>query len=95
MGRKLPSATLPQSTTCKNLRELGLMLRAHRGALKLRIDDAAKAAGVSTDVLSRMENGNSVTTDNMFKVMALLGLSLDISKKESCLVIELNEKKSA
>lgn len=78
MGRKLPSSVIPANTDCRSLPELGQMLRTYRGVAKLRIDQAAKLAGLSTDVLSRIENGQSVTTENLFKLMGLLNLKLSL-----------------
>jgi len=42
----------------------------------MRIDDAAALLGVSTGVLSRLENGTPVGTDRLMRVLDGLGLSL-------------------
>lgn len=42
----------------------------------MRIDDAASFCGVSADVLSRLENGKSITTDRLLKILKGLGLEM-------------------
>lgn len=42
----------------------------------MRIDDAAHLLGVSKDVLSRLENGRSVSLDKVFTVLDGLGLTM-------------------
>lgn len=85
MGRKLPSSVIPTNTECRSLSEMGKMLRTYRGVAQLRIDQAAKLAGLSTDVLSRIENGQSVTTENLFKLMGLLNLKLSLQLDQEAL----------
>ncbi|MBN3813842.1 helix-turn-helix transcriptional regulator [Paraburkholderia sp. Ac-20347] len=55
---------------------LGLLVRNRRAQSELRIDDAAQMLGVSKDVLSRLENGRSVSLDKVFLILNGLGLSL-------------------
>jgi len=42
----------------------------------LRIDDAAALSFVSSDLLSRLENGRPVTSDKLLQVCEALGLRL-------------------
>lgn len=59
------------------MEELGRVIREQRRANGLRIDDAAALCGVSVDLLSRLENGNSgVSTGRLLKVLDGLGLAL-------------------
>jgi transcriptional regulator with XRE-family HTH domain len=56
---------------------LGQAVRAQRLTAGLRIDDAAALCGVSVTVLSRLENAASgISTQNLFKVLDGLGLTL-------------------
>jgi len=65
-----------------SLKGLGEVVRARRKASGLRIDDAASYAGVSVDLLSRLENGHSgITTGRLLKVLEALGLALVIVDK--------------
>lgn len=75
MPRILPTATddSPQVTT---LAELGRLVRSARARARLRIDDAAQLAGVSADLLSRLERGKPVTADKLLAVLSSLGLTM-------------------
>jgi transcriptional regulator with XRE-family HTH domain len=58
------------------------MIRSKRHADGIRIDDAAAFSGVSVDLLSRLENGNSgVSTTSLLKVLDALGLALLVVDK--------------
>lgn len=62
---------------------LGPVVRQRRKAQKLRIDDAAGLLGVSTDLMSRLENGQgSVRLDKAMAVLDGLGLALLVVPKE-------------
>lgn len=64
-------------TGANSLNELGKVIRERRRTTGLRIDDAAALCGVSVDLLSRLENGNSgVSTGRLLKVLDGLGLAL-------------------
>jgi transcriptional regulator with XRE-family HTH domain len=56
--------------------ELGQHVRNQRATLGLRIDDAAALCGVSSDVLSRLENGKPVTTNKLMLIMNGFGMQL-------------------
>ena len=54
----------------------------------MRIDDAAAFCGVSADLLSRLENGKSITTDRLFKVLEGLGLEVLVVSREQALKLK-------
>lgn len=58
MPRKLPTIQPVASWIVQEITKLGQLVRNQRAQLGLRIDDAAALCGVSSDVLSRLENGN-------------------------------------
>jgi hypothetical protein len=75
MARTLqrPENVCPLAT---DLPALGLLVRNRRLEQFMRIDDAAALLGVSTTLLSRLENGTPVGSDRMMRVLDGLGLSL-------------------
>lgn len=74
---------------------LGLLVRNRRAQSELRIDDAAGMVGVSTDVLSRLENGRSVSLDKLFRVLDGLGLTMLImTKSEAADVLQSHKEQS-
>ena len=77
--------TLPKpDSQAFSLEDLGILVRRHRKRQGMRIDDAASLLGISTGVLSRMENGHPVGTDKMMRVLNGLGLNLfAIEKSEA------------
>ncbi|MBE0594346.1 MAG: helix-turn-helix domain-containing protein [Gemmatimonadales bacterium] len=78
MSHPKPSPVTPVAS----LEHLGQAVRARRKSDGLRIDDAAAYAGVSVDLLSRLENGHSgVTTARLIKVLDALGLALVVVDK--------------
>ena len=64
-----------------SLVELGAAVRRSRKAQQLRIDDAAGLCGVSTDVLSRLENGIPITTNRLLLILKGLGMQLAIADR--------------
>ncbi|WP_063771809.1 transcriptional regulator [Burkholderia sp. 9120] len=68
-----------------DLDTLGELVRNRRLSLALRIDDAAHACGVAVNVLSRLENGNSVGVDRLLLVLSGLGLGMLITGKEEAM----------
>lgn len=54
----------------------------------MRIDDAAAFCGVSADVLSRLENGKSITTERLFKILDGFGLQVLVVSKEQALQLK-------
>ena len=71
-------------TQVDTLRKLGAIVKRQRKRSGLRIDDAAALLGVSVDLLSRLENGQSgIGTDKLLKVLDGLGLALAVIDKTS------------
>ena len=66
-------------TAVGSLAELGAAVRRSRKAQQLRIDDAAGLCGVSTDVLSRLENGIPITTNRLLLILKGLGMQLAVA----------------
>lgn len=63
---------------------LGALVRNRRLEQSMRIDDAADLLGVSSNVLSRLENGHPVGSDRLLRVLEGLGLTmLVLSRSES------------
>lgn len=81
MTRRLPSSDSLADPRIGALADLGRVVRAARARGALRIDDAAAFAGVSPDMLSRLENGKPVTTDRLLKVLESLGLEMWVVPK--------------
>lgn len=76
MPRKLPSINPLTPQDVRKLEDLGQLVRNQRAQAKLRIDDAAALSFVSSDLLSRLENGRPITTDKLLKVLDGLGLRM-------------------
>lgn len=73
----------PNPTVLTVAGDLGPLVRRRRRAQHLRIDDAAGLLGVSTDLMSRLENGQgSVRLDKALAVLDGLGLALLVLPKE-------------
>ncbi len=71
------------STLLTTAAALGPLVRERRKSQSLRIDDAAGLLGVSTDLMSRLENGQgSVRLDKALAVLDGLGLALMVLPKE-------------
>ncbi|WP_109484158.1 helix-turn-helix transcriptional regulator [Paraburkholderia sp. C35] len=81
MARTLPRPT-DVDPLARDMAALGRLVRNRRAQSELRIDDAADLLGVSKDVLSRLENGRSVSLDKVFKVLNGLGLNLLVFTKQ-------------
>jgi transcriptional regulator with XRE-family HTH domain len=76
MSRKLPTIQPIASWIVQEITQLGQLVRNQRALLGLRIDDAAALCGVSSDVLSRLENGKPVTTNKLMLILNGLGMRL-------------------
>lgn len=76
MARKLPTFQQNLSPVAASLEQLGKLVRNRRAQSRMRIDDAASLSNVSSDVLSRLENGKPVTADKLMLVLESLGLSM-------------------
>ena len=82
MARSLSSPGAPVSPRIRHLTELGELVRNRRLELGLRIDDAAHACGVASNVFSRLENGGPVGVDRLLLVFAGLGLAMLVTTRE-------------
>jgi transcriptional regulator with XRE-family HTH domain len=60
----------------KDIPALGQLVRNQRAVNAMRIDDAAALCGVSSNVLSRLENGKPVTLDKLLLILQGLGLHM-------------------
>lgn len=76
MPRKLPAHDASATAMVRNLPDLGTWVRNQRAQSRLRIDDAAALSGVSSDLLSRLENGKPVTSEKLLAVLQSLGLRM-------------------
>lgn len=76
MARKLPICDPSLPREVRELAALGKLVRSQRAESGLRIDDAAALSFVSSDLLSRLENGKPVTTDKLLQVCDALGLRM-------------------
>jgi transcriptional regulator with XRE-family HTH domain len=85
MTRTLPRPVDLPDPLAGDLAALGALVRNRRAQSQLRIDDAADAVGVSKDVLSRLENGRSVSLDKVFKVLDGLGMQMLIVTKSEAM----------
>ncbi|RDU97498.1 helix-turn-helix domain-containing protein [Trinickia dinghuensis] len=76
MARTLPRSDASLSPLADDLAALGRIVRNQRARSELRIDDASALVGVTHNVLSKIENGQSVGLEKLFKVLNGLGLKL-------------------
>ena len=68
--------TEPDQAASQEMAALGAGLRAARALVALKQRDIAEMCGVSCGVVSRAEAGESITTDNLFRILWALGASL-------------------
>jgi transcriptional regulator with XRE-family HTH domain len=76
MARRLPVPVPHTSWNVKDIPVLGQLVRNQRAINAMRIDDAAALCGVSSNVLSRLENGRPVTLDKLMLILQGLGLHM-------------------
>ncbi|MDN8615017.1 helix-turn-helix domain-containing protein [Variovorax ginsengisoli] len=88
MARTLPEFQKNLSPAAATLAQLGKLVRNRRAQSRMRIDDAASLSGVSSDVLSRLENGKPVTADKLIMVLESLGLCILVVPKTEIPAIE-------
>ncbi|MGF6346734.1 helix-turn-helix domain-containing protein [Variovorax sp. W2I14] len=88
MARTLPEFQQNLSPAAASLEQLGKLVRNRRAQSRMRIDDAASLSGVSSDLLSRLENGKPVTADKLMLVLDSLGLRMLIVPKTAIPVLE-------
>ncbi len=93
MSRTLPQPEVDLSPQARDLKSLGRLIRDRRARSAVRIDHAAELLGVSKSLLSRLENGQSVSLDNLFKVLDGLGLTvLLLDHEEAYFALRQNKK---
>ncbi|ADU36995.1 transcriptional regulator with XRE-family HTH domain [Variovorax boronicumulans] len=88
MARTLPEFQQNLSPAAASLEQLGKLVRNRRAQSRMRIDDAASLSGVSSDLLSRLENGKPVTVDKLMLVLESLGLRMLVVPKTAIPVLE-------
>lgn len=74
---------------------LGKLVRNRRLELMLRIDDAAHACGVASSVLSRFENGGTIGSDRLLRILSGLGLTMFIFTREAGLLHQRTVSRSS
>jgi len=88
MTRKLPVPDESAPPVVRSLADLGRLVRNQRAHARLRIDDAASLSLVSSDLLSRLENGKPVTLDKLMLVLDGLGLRMLVVPAEEIQKLE-------
>ena len=88
MARTLPDFQQNLSPSAASLEQLGKLVRNRRAQSRMRIDDAASLSGVSSDLLSRLENGKPVTADKLMLVLESLGLRMLVVPKTDIPALE-------
>lgn len=82
MARKLATPSATSDGIAMTATDIGTAIRNQRLRQGLRIDDAAALCGVSTGVMSRLENGaGSVALDKLLVILDGLGLVLVLLDK--------------
>lgn len=76
MARTLSPHNPHTNPLARDMSALGALVRNRRLEQSMRIDDAAALLGVSSNVLSRLENGHPVGSDRLLRVLEGLGLSM-------------------
>ncbi|RQS09143.1 helix-turn-helix domain-containing protein [Burkholderia sp. Bp8998] len=88
MARTLSAPGPRPGPQIQDLKALGELVRSRRLELSLRIDDAAHACGVASNVFSRLENGGPVGVDRLLRVLSGLGLTLLVTTKEEAIRLQ-------
>lgn len=88
MARKLPTPSQGMSWSVREIADLGKLVRNQRALISMRIDDAAALCGVSSDVLSRLENGKPVTLDKLLSILDGLGLRMVVLPTRQAVELE-------
>lgn len=63
-------------TVVGDLEALGASLRSARALHGMTQDELSHASGVARQTISRAESGGSITTPNLFRLLAALGIAL-------------------
>ena len=88
MARKLPTPSQGMSWSVREIADLGKLVRNQRALISMRIDDAAALCGVSSDVLSRLENGKPVPLDKLLSILDGLGLRMVVLPTRQAVELE-------
>lgn len=95
MARTLPEFDFNLGPAAPTLAHLGKLVRNRRAQAQMCIDDAAALSGISSDVLSRLENGKPVTVDKLMLVLEGLGLRMLVLPKADVHAVEAMLGKAA
>ncbi len=77
MPKNIIPTQAPLESTINSAVRLGVLIRAKRTALGMRVSDCAALCGIGINTLSRIENGNPNTTvGSVFSVLKGLGITL-------------------
>jgi transcriptional regulator with XRE-family HTH domain len=81
MAKQVVPTKQPESSLLTDVTTLGVLIRARRTALKMKLEDCAALCGIGINTLSRIENGNpNCTLGATFAVLKGLGIQLaDVS----------------
>jgi transcriptional regulator with XRE-family HTH domain len=81
MAKKVVPTKQPEGAVLNDATALGVLIRARRTALKMKLEDCAALCGIGINTLSRIENGNpNCTLGATFAVLKGLGIQLaDVS----------------
>lgn len=77
MAKQVVPTKQPESAVLTDATALGVLIRARRTALKMKLEDCAALCGIGINTLSRIENGNpNCTLGATFAVLKGLGIQL-------------------
>ena len=77
MAKKVTSSKMPQAQFINDAHVLGLLIKAKRTAMGMKLADCAALCNVGINTLSRIENGNeNCTLAATFAVLQGLGIKL-------------------
>ena len=93
MAKKVIATKQPESSVLTDATTLGVLIRARRTALKMKLEDCAALCGIGINTLSRIENGNpNCTLGATFAVLKGLGIQLtDISNSSDTAINSVDE----
>jgi transcriptional regulator with XRE-family HTH domain len=93
MAKQVVPTKQPENAVLTDAATLGVLIRARRTALKMKLEDCAALCGIGINTLSRIENGNpNCTLGATFAVLKGLGIQLtDISNSSDTLINAVDE----
>ncbi len=93
MAKKVVPTQQPENAVLTDAATLGVLIRARRTALKMKLEDCAALCGIGINTLSRIENGNpNCTLGATFAVLKGLGIQLtDISNSSDTAINSVDE----